>query len=89
MSDVAASPGDPIFFMHHLFIDRNFRIWQNGDVGARTTSINGADINGNPLSMDTIVYMGDIRPNVRIRDILNTLGGADIGGTTFCYRYNY
>jgi len=89
MSDVSASPSDPIFWMHHSFIDHAFRIWQNGDVGVRTTTINGVDRNGVPLTMDTMIYMGDIRPNVRVRDILDTMGGVNIGGTSFCYRYNY
>jgi len=75
--------------MHHSFIDRNFRIWQNGNQAVRTTTINGVDINGAAINMDTMIYMGNIRPNVRVRDILNTLSGADIGGTTYCYRYNY
>ncbi|KAG9239982.1 hypothetical protein BJ878DRAFT_546739 [Calycina marina] len=89
MSDVSASASDPVFFMHHLFVDHTFRIWQNGNVAARTTSINGVDASGTPLTLDTIVYMGGIRPNVAVRDILNTLGGVSIGGVPFCYRYDY
>jgi tyrosinase len=89
MSDVSASPSDPIFWMHHSFIDHSFRIWQNGNVGTRTTSINGVDAQGNALTMNTIVYMGGIMPNVPVSSIMNTLGGVVIGGVPFCYRYNY
>lgn len=89
MADVSASPSDPIFYMHHSFIDHSFRLWQNNNPAVRTTTINGVDGAGNPLTLDTIIYMGGIRPNVRVRDILNTLGGVMIGGVPFCYRYTY
>lgn len=82
MSDVWASPSDPVFWLHHGFVDRTFRIWQNQN-SARVNSINGNDIQGNPLTLDTTVNVYDFRPTVRIRDILDTTG------TTLCYRYNY
>ena len=88
MSDVSASPSDPIFWMHHTFVDHSFRIWQNAD-SSRTASINGVDHSGEPLTMDTVIYMGGIRPDIRVRDIMNTLSGVSIGGVPFCYRYNY
>jgi tyrosinase len=89
MADVSASPSDPIFYMHHSFVDHGFRTWQNIDQAARTTSINGVDHSGVPLTLDTVVYMGGIMPDVKIRDILNTLSGTVIGGKLYCYRYNY
>jgi len=82
MAEVYASPGDPVFWLHHAFIDRNFRVWQNQD-SSRTTSIDGTDAFGNPLTMDTWVNVAGIRPDVQIKDIINTQGGI------FCYRYNY
>lgn len=82
MADVFASPGDPVFFLHHAFIDRNYRIWQNADP-ARITYIDGTDRFGNALTMDTGVFLSGLRPNVVVRDIINTLGD------TLCYRYNY
>ncbi|KAF2853241.1 Di-copper centre-containing protein [Plenodomus tracheiphilus IPT5] len=82
MQDVYASPADPVFWLHHAFIDRNFRIWQNAN-GDRVNSINGNDIRGNPLNLDTSINVYGIRPDVRIRDILDTTA------TTLCYRYNY
>lgn len=89
MADVSASPSDPFFYMHHAFIDHAFRIWQNADASSRTTSINGVDHNGNALTMNTPVYMGGIMPDITIGDIMNTQSGVNIGGKTFCYRYNY
>jgi len=82
MQDTYGSPADPVFFLHHAFVDRNFRIWQNKN-SARVNSINGRDGGGNPLTLDTTVNVQDMRPTVRIRDILDTTG------TTLCYKYNY
>ncbi|KAF2196073.1 Di-copper centre-containing protein [Delitschia confertaspora ATCC 74209] len=82
MADAAASPGDPVFFLHHAFIDRNYRIWQNQDP-ARVTYINGQDRFGNNLNLDTGVSLGGLRNDVKIRDIINTLDN------TLCYKYNY
>lgn len=88
MSDVSASPSDPVFWMHHSFIDHSYRIWQNAD-SSRIQNINGVDVNGNPLSLDYEIAVGGIMPNVKLGDIINTLGGVVIGGVPFCYRYNY
>jgi tyrosinase len=82
MQDTYASPSDPVFFLHHAFIDRNLRIWQNKD-GARLNNINGQDGGGNPLTLDTTINVQDMRPTVRIRDVLDTTS------TTLCYKYNY
>jgi tyrosinase len=82
MQDTYASPADPIFWLHHGFIDRNFRIWQNAD-GSRVSNIDGTDKFGNRLTLDTAVNVYDIRPTVKIRDILDTTS------TTLCYKYNY
>ncbi|KAI2470122.1 Di-copper centre-containing protein [Annulohypoxylon bovei var. microspora] len=89
MADAIASPGDPSFFMHHLFVDYSFRKWQLDDVATRTTSISGCADNENcaPLTLDTMVYMGGICgdkcPDLKVRDVLNTVNGH------FCYRYDY
>ncbi|KAG4418180.1 hypothetical protein IFR04_008701 [Cadophora malorum] len=88
MSDVYSSPSDPTFWMHHLFVDHTYRVWQGADP-SRLQTLNGNDAQGNPLTLDTIVSVNGIRPDVRVRDIINTLGGTVIGGVPFCYRYNY
>ncbi|KAI1449244.1 hypothetical protein F5Y02DRAFT_429852 [Annulohypoxylon stygium] len=89
MADAIASPGDPSFFMHHLFVDYAFRKWQLDDIATRTTSISGCADNENcsPLTLDTMVYVGQICgdkcPDLKVRDLLNTVNGH------FCYRYDY
>lgn len=82
MQDVFASPADPVFWLHHAFIDRNFRIWQNRD-SSRVNNIDGTDAVGNQLTLDTTVNVYDMRPTVRIRDILDTMSDR------LCYKYNY
>ncbi|KAL6711547.1 hypothetical protein ACN47E_004481 [Coniothyrium glycines] len=80
MSDVYASPGDPVFFLHHAFIDRNFRIWQNR-FGQNV--VGGNDVSGNAITTNTNINVYGFRPDVRVGAILNTQGPA------LCYRYNY
>jgi tyrosinase len=89
MSDVSASPSDPIFWMHHSFIDHNYRIWQNEDASVRTTSIDGTDHNGNPLTLDTPIYLGGLGPDTTIGAIINTMSGVTFGAHTLCYKYSY
>lgn len=84
MADVYASPSEPFFWFHHSFVDRAWRIWELADPTNRYASIDGTDINGNPLTLDTVLYMGGIRPDVTIRQVINTLSGDPL-----CYRYNY
>ncbi|KAI0204364.1 hypothetical protein F4808DRAFT_339801 [Astrocystis sublimbata] len=88
MADAIASPGDPVFFMHHLYVDYVFRKWQLGNISRRTTISGCADNNGcPPLTLDTVIYMGGICgskcPNLPVRQLLRTLQGR------FCYKYNY
>ncbi|KAI1164644.1 hypothetical protein F5B18DRAFT_241392 [Nemania serpens] len=88
MADAIASVGDPVFFMHHLYVDYVFRKWQLGALSRRTT-ISGCAANDGcpPLTLDTVIYMGNICgakcPDLPVRDILRTLQGH------FCYKYNY
>lgn len=84
MADVYASPSEPFFWFHHTFVDRAWRIWELADPNNRYDSIDGTDVNGNPLTLDTVIVMGGIRPDVTIREIINTLSGD-----VLCYRYNY
>ncbi|KAI0107424.1 Di-copper centre-containing protein [Hypoxylon sp. NC0597] len=85
MAEVQASPGDPVFHLHHLFVDHSFRIWQNADA-SRTTTINGcADANNpcTPITMDYVLTSNGLRPDTTIANVMDTLGGY------LCYRYDY
>ncbi|KAK9774374.1 putative Tyrosinase copper-binding domain-containing protein [Seiridium cardinale] len=89
MQDVWASPSDPIFWLHHAFIDRVYYAWQLKAASRFTSIDSGVDAKGTKLTLDYVITVGGIRPDVTIRDILNPLGGAAIGRTTFCYLYSY
>ena len=85
MSDVASSPGDPVFFMHHGFVDHQWRIWQNdanpsrlNDV-ASPTNQNG----GGTLTLDYTLSSRGLRPDVKVRDVMDTTASY------LCYKYNY
>lgn len=44
MLDVAASPGEPIFFMHHTYLDRVWWQWQQKNLTSRLTDMSGRNI---------------------------------------------
>lgn len=76
-SDVYSSPGDPVFFMHHGFVDRNWYRWQNADPNRRMYQLsNGAGL-GDILSTQGLIF------DVRIVDMMDTRGGF------LCYEYDY
>ncbi|KAF2278255.1 Di-copper centre-containing protein [Westerdykella ornata] len=83
MQDVYAAPGDPVFFLHHAFIDRNYRIWQNANYPTRVQYVDGTDRAGNPLTLDTGINILGLRPDVKIRDVIDTMEQFP------CYKYNY
>lgn len=86
MAEVAASPGDPVFFMHHGFVDRMFQKWQEVNPRVRTTTINGCATPGNnctPLTLDTTLTSNGFHADLKVRDVLN------IGTTPLCYSYDY
>ncbi|RYP91186.1 hypothetical protein DL770_002663 [Monosporascus sp. CRB-9-2] len=88
MAEVAGSPGDPVFFMHHAFVDRMWKVWQN-QAQWRWTTISGCAAPGQngqpcpPLTLDTVLTTHGIRPDVRVRDILDTEAAF------LCYKYDY
>jgi len=77
MSDVASSVGDPIFFMHHSFVDRNWRLWQNADPGNRLSAM------GRGANLDSVLTVNNLRFDFRVRDVMDTQGSL------LCYVYSY
>jgi tyrosinase len=82
-----ASPGDPMFFLHHAMIDRTWWTWQNLDLEARLYAIGATvTLNNNPPSrnatLDDVIDLGFVGvPAVTIREASFALGGP------FCYIY--
>ena len=86
MADVASSPGDPSFFLHHGFVDHNWRLWQNNDIKNRLYQINGWATTTEPkqpLTLDYTLSSFGFKPDVKVRDVMDTMGGY------LCYSYNY
>ncbi|EUC49200.1 hypothetical protein COCMIDRAFT_85451 [Bipolaris oryzae ATCC 44560] len=82
MMDVQASPCEPFFFFHHLYLDRNARLFTNKNP-QWLSQINGVDAQGRSLTLDTTVNTYGMMPDLTIRDLLDTLS------VPLCYRYDY
>jgi tyrosinase len=85
-SDVFTSLNDPAFYLHHAMIDRVYWIWQVLHP-AEAGKVNGTvTFRNNPPSrngtVDDLLEMGRLGPKVKIRDVLDTMGG-----TPLCYVY--
>lgn len=86
-ADVYSSPSDPIFFMHHLFIDHELWSWQQKSA-AYSQNITSSCLDSSspcdkPLTLNTVLDMNGLRANAKVGDVLNTRGGI------LCYNYNY
>jgi tyrosinase len=84
MSDVATSCGDPVFFMHHGYVDHMWRLWQNKGYPGRLSDISSAlnpDGSGT-VTLNTVLSSRGLRPSVRVSDVMNT------EGPYLCYKYN-
>jgi tyrosinase len=44
MLNGVSSPGDPLFYLHHTWLDKVFWDWQARDRATRTTTISGTNI---------------------------------------------
>ncbi|GCB27455.1 tyrosinase [Aspergillus awamori] len=92
MADIKSSPGDPIFFMHHMYIDRVWWKWQQQDPINRLYDISGPTLNhtanvepAGGWQNATLHYelsSFNIMPNITIAEVMNTQGGY------LCYGYD-
>ncbi|KAL7269177.1 hypothetical protein RUND412_008168 [Rhizina undulata] len=86
MADVATSP-DPVFFLHHTFLDRVWWQWQEEDLETRLTDIAGYTTLYEPATgwVNTTLYFEidvfGIVPNATVGDIM------DVRGSLLCYEY--
>ncbi|KAK7964050.1 Di-copper centre-containing protein [Apiospora saccharicola] len=85
MADVRSSPGDPVFWIHHLYVDRVFSAWQDRDTtGARRRTIEGCADGAKPckpLTLKTLVPMAGLLPDTTVGQVLDSTNGA------MCYSY--
>ncbi|CZR52293.1 related to monophenol monooxygenase (tyrosinase) [Phialocephala subalpina] len=89
MIDVAASPGDPMFFMHHTYLDRIWWQWQQINATSRLYGMGGNTTTSEPATgwvtttLDYVLSSYGIIPNVTIDEVMNIQGGY------LCYEYEY
>ncbi|KAI0598418.1 hypothetical protein F4775DRAFT_583784 [Biscogniauxia sp. FL1348] len=85
MADVSSSVGDPVFFMHHTFVDHAYRIWQNANA-TRTQVVDGCVDSKSPctpITNDFVLSSMGLAENVTAGQMINTLGGY------LCYKYSH
>ncbi|KAJ4286842.1 hypothetical protein N0V90_013095 [Kalmusia sp. IMI 367209] len=55
MGDATLSPGDPVFYLHHAWLDKLFWEWQKRDLPARYNDMGGPN---RPVGGSTLGGMG-------------------------------
>ncbi|KAH7024941.1 uncharacterized protein B0I36DRAFT_250047 [Microdochium trichocladiopsis] len=84
MANAAMSPSDPVFFLHHSYVDWQWKRWQNA-ASSRWTTISGcADFNSpcTPLRRKTVLTSLGLIKNMRLGKFLDTEGNR------LCYTYD-
>ncbi|KAH6581138.1 hypothetical protein BASA50_001587 [Batrachochytrium salamandrivorans] len=85
MGKLAYSTGDPVFFLHHAFVDAVYWRWQqqNPTVAYSYSGNRVKDGPTNVATLDDHVSMWGMGQTYTVRETLNTQGGG-----RFCYRYS-
>ncbi|EWC44315.1 hypothetical protein DRE_01141 [Drechslerella stenobrocha 248] len=88
LGDVYASPGDPLFYIHHSTLDRMLWRWQQRDLPRRLFDIGGPTIpfdyqnlQGPNITLGFQIGLGDLAPTVTLGEIMN------LQGDILCYDY--
>jgi len=83
MSNAISSPGDPLFYLHHTFLDRVWWRWQQQVLPARLTDIAGFTTQGGRINatLNDELNMFGVIPNARIGDVM------DVTGDLLCMEY--
>lgn len=75
MSNAYSSPGDPLFYLHHCFLDKMYWDWQQQNYLARRGDITGTrlpDNRGGRVKLTDILNMMGVIPNKTIRAVMDT-----------------
>lgn len=89
MANAISSPGDPLFYLHHAFVDRVWWQWQRRNVEQRVKEISGFTTQRRPADGWKAVRMGDklkmhgVIPDYTVAEVMDPL--AEDG--PFCYDY--
>ncbi|KAK3386328.1 hypothetical protein B0T20DRAFT_398137 [Sordaria brevicollis] len=90
--DVAVSPGDPAFYLHHAMIDKVWWMWQMVDAEKRVYGENGTAVAGTRTFMnmpeseettldDEVDFGYAAGPKRKLRELMSVVEGP------FCYAY--
>ncbi|KAI8224351.1 Tyrosinase-like protein orsC [Colletotrichum sp. SAR 10_86] len=79
LTDAWASPGDPLFYLHHANMDRLWWSWQSKNLSTRLTEISGPIVandwlneKGRNVTLDDIVFVGTtVNVTMPIRDVMD------------------
>ncbi|EKD21315.1 uncharacterized protein L3040_000650 [Drepanopeziza brunnea f. sp. 'multigermtubi'] len=89
MTDVDASPGDPVFYLHHAYLDRLYWQWQQVSAADRMFAISGNTTVTEPadgweeMTLDYELSMFGVGESVRMEEVMNIQGGY------LCYAFEY
>ncbi|PWW79822.1 Di-copper centre-containing protein [Tuber magnatum] len=89
--DLYASPGEPVFYLHHANLDRIYWQWQSMDLPARLSDISGpvgmfGPTTGPNVTLSFPIDMGPLAPSVTIQDLMDVEGNRT-GTGVLCYTY--
>ncbi|KAL2194360.1 tyrosinase-like protein [Corynascus similis CBS 632.67] len=86
MSRISAAPVDPLFYIHHAFVDWQWARWQEESPSRRKTTISGcAEGHGSGcvrLTEDTVLAGLGVFPDMTVADVLDT------ENKILCYTYD-
>ncbi|KAI9055630.1 hypothetical protein LZ554_000574 [Drepanopeziza brunnea f. sp. 'monogermtubi'] len=89
MTDVDCSPGDPVFYLHHNYLDRLYWQWEQLSPKDRMYNISGYTTVTEPeggweeMTLDYEMSMFGVGESVRIEEVMNIQGGY------LCYAFEY
>ncbi|RDW89637.1 hypothetical protein BP6252_01669 [Coleophoma cylindrospora] len=89
MTDVDSSPGDPVFYLHHNYLDRLYWQWQQINPTERLYLVGGNTTVTEPssgwetMTLEYEMNMFGIADNVTIATVSNIQGGY------LCYEFEY
>ena len=74
---------DPIFFLHHVNLDRLWWQWQQNKLGDRLAAYNGRANKDSKeaAALTDVLEMGGLSRNLRVFDVMDTTRDP------FCYSY--
>ncbi len=88
LEDQYASPGDPVFYLHHAMVDNTWTDWQAQDPENRQNALYGTNRTLNILpsvnvTLDFEMEFGYLDGKVKMSKVMSTTEGR------YCYRYEY